>query len=180
MLTKAAIEPVRDLNTPGFYSRLFLVPKNTGDWRPVIDLSCLNQFVACPTFKMDTPEMVRAALQTGMWAMSIDLKDAYFHIPIHPAYRKYLPFQVLGQVYQLLTLPFGLNTAPMLFTKLGTHVKKIGMRLGICFHQYIDDWLNRGPSREDVLKTTQRYSTWWSSGLDCKQREIRSYSISEL
>jgi hypothetical protein len=44
-------------------------------------------------------EMVRAALQTGMWATSIDLKNAYFHIPIRPAYRKYLRFQVLGQVY---------------------------------------------------------------------------------
>jgi hypothetical protein len=35
-----------------------------------------------------------------MWTTSIDLKNAYFHIPIHPGYRKFLGFQVLGKVYQ--------------------------------------------------------------------------------
>ena len=83
MLTKQAIEPVVNIGSEGFYSRLFLVPNKTGDWRPVIDLSALNNIVECPTFKMDTPELVRAILQTGMWTTSIDLKDAYFHIPIH-------------------------------------------------------------------------------------------------
>ena len=44
MLAKGALEIARDLG-PGFYSRLFLVEKATGGWRPVIDLSHLNDFV---------------------------------------------------------------------------------------------------------------------------------------
>jgi hypothetical protein len=123
MLIKQAIVPVNDLASPGFYSRLFLVPKKTGEWRPVIDLSFLNAYITCPTFQMDTPELVRGALRQGMWTTSIDLKDAYFHVPIHPSYRKYLRFQVLGRVYQFVALLFGLNTAPWLFTKLATQVK---------------------------------------------------------
>ena len=63
MLLKGAIEPLEDLSSPGFYSRLFLVPKKSGDLRPVIDLSALNRLVDCPTFRMDTPECVRASLQ---------------------------------------------------------------------------------------------------------------------
>jgi hypothetical protein len=156
MLSKGAIEPVVKLDSPGFYARLFLVPKKTGDWRPVIDLSSLNQYVECPTFRMDTPELVRASLQKGMWTTSIDLRDAYFHIPIHPSYRKFLRFQVLGKVYQFLALPFGLNTAPRLFTKLGTQVKKMGVKMGISVHQYLDDWLNRASSREEVIRTTNQ------------------------
>ena len=44
MLSKDALEIVLDLG-PGFYSRLFLVEKVMGGWRPVIDLSHLNKFV---------------------------------------------------------------------------------------------------------------------------------------
>ena len=36
-----------------FYSRLFLVEKATGGWRPVIDLSHLNDFVQLTPFKME-------------------------------------------------------------------------------------------------------------------------------
>ena len=49
---KGAIEPAPLY--PGFYSRLFLVRKATGEWRPIIDLSSLNVFVHCPSFTMET------------------------------------------------------------------------------------------------------------------------------
>ena len=38
MLAKGALEIALDPG-PGFYSRLFLVEKATGGWRPVIDLA---------------------------------------------------------------------------------------------------------------------------------------------
>ena len=41
MLGKEAIELVVD-KPEGFYARLFLVPKMTGGWRPVFDLSALR------------------------------------------------------------------------------------------------------------------------------------------
>ena len=44
MLAKGVLEIVPDPG-PGFYSRLFLVEKVTGGWRPVIDLSTLNTFI---------------------------------------------------------------------------------------------------------------------------------------
>ena len=51
MLAKGALEIARDPG-PGFYSRLFLVEKASGDWRPVIDLSHLNDFVQLKSFKI--------------------------------------------------------------------------------------------------------------------------------
>ena len=85
---KGAIEPAP--LSPGFYSRLFLVRKATGEWRPIIDLSSLNVFVHFPSFTMETPRSILRALQQGQWLTSLDLKDAYFHIGIHPADRRYL------------------------------------------------------------------------------------------
>ena len=43
LLHKRAIEQAPQ--TPGFYSRLFVVQKDSGSWRPIIDLSALNTFI---------------------------------------------------------------------------------------------------------------------------------------
>ncbi len=88
MLNKRAIRVVSD-GYPGFYSHLFMVPKKgTDKWRPVIDLSTLNNYTLIPHFKMETAELIRASLQPQEWVTSVDLTDAYFHIPIRPRYCK--------------------------------------------------------------------------------------------
>ena len=56
--SKNAIERVENVKSPGFYSRLFLVPKPCQRWRPVIDLSRLNTFLLVERFKMETPEYI--------------------------------------------------------------------------------------------------------------------------
>ena len=49
---------------------------------------------------------------------SIDLKDAYFQIPVRPSSRKLLHFVSNGTVYQFKALCFGLSTAPQVFTRV--------------------------------------------------------------
>ena len=84
LLSKNAIERVENVRSLRFYNRLLLVPKPHQRWRPVIDLSRLNAFVLVERFKMETPESIGASLIPGEWVLSIDLSDAYIHIPIHP------------------------------------------------------------------------------------------------
>ena len=79
---KGAVKVVHTPESLGFYSRLFLVPKPGIRWRPVIDLSSLNKFLAFSKFKMETPESIRASLRKEGWVTSIDLTDAYLHVPI--------------------------------------------------------------------------------------------------
>ena len=64
MLAKGALEIARDPG-PGFYSRLFLVEKATGGWRPVIDLSHLNDFVQLTPFKMENSRFGAVVCQRG-------------------------------------------------------------------------------------------------------------------
>ena len=64
MLAKGALEIARDPG-PGFNSRLFLVEKASGGWRPVIDLSHLNDFVQLTSFKMETVASVLLSVRGG-------------------------------------------------------------------------------------------------------------------
>ena len=87
---KNAVESVATQKSLGFYNRLFLVPKPNNCWRPILDLSTLNTFLNTESFKVETPETLRTSLQAGEWVISIDFKDAYFHIPIHSQSRNFL------------------------------------------------------------------------------------------
>ena len=82
-------------------SRLFLVPKKNGKFCLVIDLSQLNQYIRnTQLFKME--------ILVHYWTVSIDLIDAYLHVPIHPQSQKYLRFMFRGQVFRVMVLPFGM------------------------------------------------------------------------
>ena len=151
---KGAIEVVRT-PSPGFYSRLFLVPKARGAWRPIIDLSALNTHIQCPSFKMETNGSVLKALQKGQWLTILDLKDAYFHILIHPSYRHYLRFCHEGVVWQFRALPFGLNTTPRVFTMVTAPVVAYAHLNGVSLHVYLDDWLLNLMSEESAKQQTQ-------------------------
>ena len=155
LLHKGAIEVVHTQNSLGFYSRLFPVPKPGNRWRPVIDLSSLNKLLVIPKFKMETPESIRASLRKGEWVTSIDLTDAYLHVPIHTHSQIYLRFHHKGVTYHFVSLPFGLATAPLVFTSLVKEVKLLALQQGIRLHQYLDDWLIRAPSKEECHSQTQ-------------------------
>ena len=49
--------------------------------------------------------------------MKLDLKDAYYTLPIHPSHRKYMRFIYQDRTYQFQCLPFGLSSALRAFTK---------------------------------------------------------------
>ena len=74
---------------------------------------------------METPETIRTSLQLGEWVISIDFKDAYFHIPIHSQSRK---FSHPGSVLPVQSPTFGLSTAPMEFTVVAKEVKLMALQ----------------------------------------------------
>ena len=159
LLNKNAVELVLNQKSLGFYNRLFLVPKPNNRWRPILDLSNLNNFLKTQTFKMETPETIRTSLQSGEWVTSVDFKDAYFHIPINSQSRKYMRFQIQDKTYQFKALPFGLSTAPREFTMIAKEVKWLALRRGIRSHQYLNDWLVRAKSPQVCLQHTQKLLT---------------------
>ena len=140
MLSKRAVARCQTVE-PAFFAHLFVVPKKNGGWRPCIDLSLLNKFLAVPHFKMETVQSIRAQLQQGEYVIVLDLQDAYFHIPIKQSFQKFLKFCIMGVVYKFLTLCFGLASAPRVFTMVMRSIVKFVRNLGMKLHAYLDDWL---------------------------------------
>ena len=151
LIVKGAVE-LAPLPSPGFYSRLFVVWKTSGSWRPAIDLSLLNCFVDVSDFRMDTIQSVLLSARQGDWMASIKLREAYLQVPVHPESCRFLRFVAHGRTYQFKALCFGLSTAPQVFTRVMAPVSDILHSLGIRMHRYLDDWLVQTSSREGLLQ----------------------------
>lgn len=142
LLRKDAIEtvPLHEINS-GFYSTFFLVPKKNGKMRPVINLRPLNIYLRKTHFKMDTFVKVLNLVKPKDWAISLDLSDAYLHIPIFVKHRKFLRFCINKKCYQFKSLCFGPTCAPRVFSKIiaviAAHLREQNIRLT----SYLDDWL---------------------------------------
>ena len=135
LLEKKVIERVWNTDSPGFYSRFFVVPKKqNGIWCSILDLRELNQDIATEYFKMDTAEQIQRTLTVGDWVASIDFKDAYYHILIHPSYRKFLRLAIGNKVFQYRALPMGLKSSPRAFTRVIKCVKGYLQQRGIEVH----------------------------------------------
>ena len=80
LLVKEVIEP--SSGGAGFYSSVFVVPKCIGGLWRILNLKHFNHYMHIPSFKMPTVRHVQQLIQHGYHAFSIDLQDAYLHIPI--------------------------------------------------------------------------------------------------
>ena len=140
LLTKRAIKRVytkRHL----VISPVFLTPKRKGGFRMVLNVKKLNRYVANSTFKMENLRNILPLIKVNDWAASIDLVDAYLHVPIARFAQHLLGFAVGNKMYQYRALPFGLKTAPRIFTRIvqtiAAHLRLKGIRIFV----YLDDWL---------------------------------------
>ncbi len=119
LLRTEAIEVVPPLDREsGFYSRYFVVSKKDGGLRPILDLRLLNRSVRRLKFRMLTVKQVVSQIRSEDSFVTIDLKDAYFHVSIFPSHRKFLRFAFRGKAYQYRVLPFGLTLSPLNFHKV--------------------------------------------------------------
>ncbi len=133
-------------------SSLFVIPKKSGGFMPIINLKGLNQYVTHRHFKMEGLSFLKHLVQPGGWLAKIYLKDAYFTVPMHLSDQKLLQFRWLGKIYQFNFLPFGLSSAQWVFTKLLKPFVAFFRERVITLVIYLDDILILGSSKEQLTE----------------------------
>ena len=103
---------------------------------------------------MEGIHTVKDLLRKGNYMVRIDLKDAYFAVPICTEHCKYLRFRWRGQTYEFTCLPFSLATAPHVFTKVMKLVVGFIRSKGVRCVVYIDNFLLMHHKKQDLIEQT--------------------------
>ena len=134
---------------------LILKKDQKDKWRLIQDLShpegrSINDGIdrdLCSLTYVTVDRAVEQIIKLGRGTLmaKVDIKQAYRNIPIHPEDRHLLGMQFDGQVYLDTTLPFGLRSAPKIFTALADALEWILRRQGVeWLMHYLDDYLTLG------------------------------------
>ena len=92
----------------------------------------------CSLSYISVDNMANTVLELGPGTLlgKIDIKEAFWIVPIHPSDRLLLAIQWKGNLYIDKVLPFGVCSAPLLFTSLADAAEWVIRQKGI-WH-YVD------------------------------------------
>ena len=140
----------------GCYSHVFLVKKPSGKFRLILNLKILNKSIRYKRFRMDSIYSVRKLLPAGCFLASIDLRDAYLHVPIRTSSQRYLRLAISTgkevKHFQFRALPFGLSSSPRVFTKVVAEALAPLRLEGVSIIPYLDDLLLFAKSENRLLR----------------------------
>ena len=151
-------------------SSMAVIPKKTpGKWRVIVNLSrpdgrSVNDHLRRESThvaysSVDDTAHLMYSLGRGALMAKLDIREAYRIVPIHPDDRRFLGVTWRDHVYVDCQLPFGLASAPAIFSALGEALEWILRQRGVRgIVHYIDDFLLLGapasPECQRALLTT--------------------------
>ena len=100
-----------------FFSSVFLSAKKDESYRMILNLKKLNKYIDSKHFKMESLQNVFHMVKSGAWMASVELKGAYYFVPMDKEYQKYLKF-LWEYPLKLIAMPNGYGPAMRAFTKL--------------------------------------------------------------
>ena len=139
-----------------------VIPKRgkPGRWRLIVNLSApeghsvndgIDRELSSVAYT-SVDDVIRRVLELGEGTLiaKADVKAAYRNIPVHPRDRWLLGMKWEGETFVDGTLPFGLRSAPLLFTAVGDAIEWIATRRGAKWlRHYIDDFVAVGQKGTD-------------------------------
>lgn len=137
-------------------SPIGMVPKaHTDKWRMIVDLShppggsvndgIYSNLCSLCYASVDKAVSIIRKLGRGTQLVKLDIKDAYRIIPVHPGDYHLLGIRWHERTYVDRALPFGLRSAPKIFSAVADIIAWVFTTMGIEYHlHYLDDFLLLG------------------------------------
>ena len=139
------------------------VVSNSVKKRLILDLRFVNSFLKSYRFKYEDLRTLRDIFQAGDWFVKFDYKSGYHHVDIIPQHQQYLAFawgEGHSRRYFVFTvLPFGLATAPYVFTKIQKALVKHWRAQGIRIFTYLDDGIGGGTTQDTTRSISRTIRT---------------------
>ncbi len=144
---------------------LQVAPKASGGFCLITDCRHVNSYLKVPKFSQGGIKEVVENIQTGDKLITVDLKDGFFHIPVHRCDQKFLGIAWKGQFFVWSRLPFGLSCSPYYFNKTLRPVVNFIREQGLRVVLWVDDFLqmmrpNLATDHKDFLLQTLAELGW--------------------
>lgn len=146
---------ITDIKDGDYFSSLFTRPKKDGTHRTILNLKYLNEECDTHHFKMESLKQAIHMIRPNAYLASIDIKDAFYTVPIHPGHKKYLKFMWKGIPYQFEAMPNGYLDAMRIFTKILKPIFASLREHNYVSIIYVDDTLLYGDTFEECLRNVK-------------------------
>lgn len=176
MLDDDVIEPSKS----AFSFPVIMVPKKEkGSYRFCVDYRQLNKVTKKDAYPIPFISGILDMLGHARYISSVDVKSAFFQVPVAVESREYTAFSVPGRgLYQFKRMPFGLANSPATFQRLMDRV--LGSELEPFAFVYLDDIIIVTDSFEKHLQVLESvFNRLTESGLTLS-REKCKFCQSEL
>ncbi|XP_050295859.1 uncharacterized protein LOC126735794 [Anthonomus grandis grandis] len=147
MIANGIVEP----SISPWSSPIVMVKKKTGEWRFCVDYRALNRVTIKDSYPIPFVSATLDKLRDAKFLSTLDIKSAYWQIPIAPESRPLTAFTVPTRgLFQFTRMPFGLTNAPAVWQRLIDSV--IGVDLEPYVFVYLDDVIISTPSFEEHIR----------------------------
>ena len=171
------------LNPPKFINPLHVVQQSGGKCRLILDLSYLNRFIWKQSVRFEDIRTVFDLFESGYFFFTFDLKSGYHHVEIFSDHRQYLGFfWNFGSVvkyFVFTVLPFGLSSAPYIFSTLVRSLVNYWRGLGRRVVTFLDNGIGGSPDYASCLVHSRLCrSDLDSAGFFCEPSKISVGTVS--
>lgn len=148
---------VRPSSSP-WASPVLLVKKNNGEMRFCFDGRKLNSLTKRDAYPLPRVDNILSKLTGARYLSSIDLKCAYWQIPLEESSCEKTAFVIPSRgLYEFVVMPFGLNNASQTQQRLMDTI--LGYSLEPYVFVYLDDIIIATPTFEKHLEVLQEVKT---------------------